>query len=105
MLSKDASSTIFRVFGMTRPGIEPRSPKPLANTLTILPMSGTKKKKKKKKQHVITKHKEDTDKLKSPDIRNILINNAKIIYKNNKKNRLQILEAITIKIYKNNDKK
>ncbi len=26
MLSKVASSTIFGVFGMTRPGIEPRSP-------------------------------------------------------------------------------
>ena len=33
MLSKEASSTIFWVFGMTRPGIEPRSPGPLANTL------------------------------------------------------------------------
>ena len=30
-----ASSTIFWVFGMTRPGIEPRSPGPLANTLLI----------------------------------------------------------------------
>ena len=27
---------------MTRPVIEPRSPRPLANTLTIIPMSGTK---------------------------------------------------------------
>ena len=26
---------------MTRPGIEPRSPGPLANTLTARPMSGT----------------------------------------------------------------
>ena len=26
---------------MTQPGIEPRSPGPLANTLTIMPMSGT----------------------------------------------------------------
>ena len=26
MLSKEVSSTIFKVFGMTRPGIEPRSP-------------------------------------------------------------------------------
>ena len=34
MLSKVVSSTIFKVFGMTRPGIEPRSPGPLANTLT-----------------------------------------------------------------------
>ena len=32
--------TIFWVFGMTRPGIEPRSPGLLANTLTIMPMSG-----------------------------------------------------------------
>ena len=28
----------FKVFGMTRPGIEPRSPGPLANTLTAGPM-------------------------------------------------------------------
>ena len=33
MLSNAASSTIFWVFGMTQPGIEPRSPGPLANTL------------------------------------------------------------------------
>ena len=33
VLSKEVSSTIFKVFGMTRPGIEPRSPGPLANTL------------------------------------------------------------------------
>ena len=38
MLSKEASSTIFWVFGMTRPGIEPRSPGPLANTLTTIPV-------------------------------------------------------------------
>ena len=37
VLSKGASSTIFKVFGMTWPGIEPRSPGPLANTLTIMP--------------------------------------------------------------------
>ena len=36
MLSKDVSSTIFKVFGMTRPGIEPQSPGPLVNTLPIL---------------------------------------------------------------------
>ena len=30
-LSKAASSTIFWVFGITRPGIEPWSPSPLAN--------------------------------------------------------------------------
>ena len=29
----------FKVFGMTRPGIEPRSPGPLANTLSTRPMS------------------------------------------------------------------
>ena len=33
MLSKEVSSTIFKVFVMTWPGIEPRSPRPLANTL------------------------------------------------------------------------
>ena len=45
----------------------------------------------------MTKHNKDTDKLKSPDIRKILINNIKIIHKKNNKNRLQILEAITKK--------
>ena len=40
MLSKEASSTIFWVFGMTRPGIEPNSPRAPVNTLTIMPMSG-----------------------------------------------------------------
>ena len=35
MLSKVVSSSIFKVFGMTRPGIEPRSPGPLANTLLV----------------------------------------------------------------------
>ena len=29
----------FWVFGMTQPGIEPRSPRPLANTLRIKPIS------------------------------------------------------------------
>ena len=38
MLSKAASSTIFWVFSMTQPGIEPQSPGPLANTLLIRPM-------------------------------------------------------------------
>ena len=38
MLSKAASSIIFWVFGMSRPGIEPRSAGPLANTLLIRPM-------------------------------------------------------------------
>ena len=39
VLSKEVSSTIFKVFGMTRPGIEPRSPGPLANTQPTRPMS------------------------------------------------------------------
>ena len=38
-LSKVVSSTIFKVFGTTRPGIEPRSLRPLANTLPTRPMS------------------------------------------------------------------
>ena len=33
MLSKEVSSTIFKVFGMTQPEIEPQSPGALANTL------------------------------------------------------------------------
>ena len=41
MLSKVVSSSIFKVFGMTRPGIEPRSPGPLANTLTAGPHGTT----------------------------------------------------------------
>ena len=39
VLSKEVWSTIFEVFGMTRPGLEPRSPGPLANTLPTRPMS------------------------------------------------------------------
>ena len=39
VLSKAASSTIFWVFGITRPGIERWSPRPLANTLLIKPMA------------------------------------------------------------------
>ena len=39
MLSKAASSTIFWVFGMTWPGMEPWSPGPLANTLLIRPVA------------------------------------------------------------------
>ena len=46
----------------------------------------------------MTKPNKDTNKPKSPDIRKILINNTKIIYKNKNKNRLQIIEAITMKI-------
>ena len=40
MLSKEVSSTIVFLyfFGMTRPGIEPRPPEPLANTLTFMPI-------------------------------------------------------------------
>ena len=37
VLSKEASSTIFKVFGMTQLGIEPMSPGPLANTLPTRP--------------------------------------------------------------------
>ena len=39
MLSKAASSNILKVFGMIRPGIEPQSPRSLANTLLIWPMA------------------------------------------------------------------
>ena len=39
VLSKEVSSTILKVFGMTRPGIEPRSPGLLANTLPTRPIS------------------------------------------------------------------
>ena len=36
MLSKEVSSTIFKVFGMTWLVIEPRSPRPLVNTLPTI---------------------------------------------------------------------
>ena len=36
----------------------------------------------------MTKHNKDTDQLKYPNIRKILINNTKIMYKYNNKNRL-----------------
>ena len=49
------------------------------------------------KQQLITKHNIDTDKLKIPDIRKIMINNAKLMYKNNHKNCLETLDAIIIK--------
>ena len=39
----------------------------------------------------------NTNKLKSPDIRKIRTKNTKIIYENNNKNHLEILEALTIK--------
>ena len=45
----------------------------------------------------MTKYNKDIDKLKSLDIRKILINNTKIIYRNNNKDHLLILKAITIK--------
>ena len=38
VLRKEVSSAIFKVFGMTRPGIEPRSPGPLVNILPTRPM-------------------------------------------------------------------
>ena len=37
MLSKELSSTIFKVFGITQLGVELKSSDPLANTLTIKP--------------------------------------------------------------------
>ena len=40
-----ASSTIFKVFGMTRPGIKPRSPGPLANSLPTRQKDNIKKSK------------------------------------------------------------
>ena len=39
VLSKEVSNTIFKVFGMTQPGIEPWSPGPLVNILPTRPMS------------------------------------------------------------------
>ena len=38
VLSNEVSSTIFKVFGMTQPGIEPRSSASLENTLLTRPM-------------------------------------------------------------------
>ena len=49
------------------------------------------------KHHLMTKHNKDTDKLNSSDMIKFLINNTKIIHKNNNKNHLQILKAISIK--------
>ena len=37
MLSKEVSSTVFKVFSMTQPGTKPRSPGPLSNTLPTRP--------------------------------------------------------------------
>ena len=39
------------------------------------------------RRYLTTKHNKDTDKLKSPDIKKVLVNKAKIIYKDNNKNR------------------
>ena len=47
--------------------------------------------------NIMTMLNKRTDKLKFPDIRKILINNTKIIYKNNNKNFLEILKGIIIK--------
>ena len=38
MLSKEVSSTIFKIFGLMWPGFETRSPGPLANTLPTRPI-------------------------------------------------------------------
>ena len=57
VLSKKVSITIFKVFGMMRPGIEPRSPGPLANTLPTRPMSRYgQRKARKKKTRLTTKN-------------------------------------------------
>ena len=53
VLSKAVSSTIFKVFGMTRPGIEPRSAGSLANTLPTRPMSRLKLHKNYKYKHTM----------------------------------------------------
>ena len=37
-VKQEVSNTIFKVFGMTQPGIEPWSPGPLENTLPTRPM-------------------------------------------------------------------
>ena len=50
------------------------------------------------KQHLTIKHNNSTNQLSSSDVKKILIqDNTIIIYKNNNKKRLQILEAICIK--------
>ena len=48
-------SIIFKVFGMTRPGIEPQSSRPLANTLSTRTMSRSKKQNTPKFDELITK--------------------------------------------------
>ena len=49
------------------------------------------------KKHLITKYNKESDKLNSQYMRNILINNTKMINRNNNKSRLQIPQVITIK--------
>ena len=51
VLSKKVSSTIFKVFGMTRPGIETRSPGPLVNTILFTKTFAVKTKKSEKIFH------------------------------------------------------
>ena len=52
MLCKAVSSTNFKVFGMTRSGMEPPSSGPLANTLLIRPMPWVKRKEKDRKKEI-----------------------------------------------------
>ena len=54
------------------------------------------------KQHLIIKHNNSTNQLISFNVRKILTYNTIIIYKNNDKKRLQILEEICIKNKKPN---
>ena len=49
-------------------------------------------------KHLIIKYNNSTNQLTSSDVRKIFTDNTIIIYKNNNKKRLQILEAICIKI-------
>ena len=56
------------------------------------------------KQHLIIKHNNSTNQLTSSDVRKILTDNTRVMYKNNYKELLKILEAICIKNKKNNHK-
>ena len=51
-------------------------------------------------KHLIIKHNNSTNQLTSSDVRKILKDDTIIIYKNNNKKQIQILEAISIKIKK-----
>ena len=55
-------------------------------------------------QHFLIKHNNSTNQLTSSTVRKILTDNTIIIYKNNYKKRLQILEAICIKDFKKKHK-